>query len=89
MSDTLSPADFYACWKLLDLKNAPSPTRVRRHHKNEDCMRCIECLDKKKYGGQGVRKRSCINKQDRKTYKDGEYIFSYFDNPLVLKFMPE
>ena len=87
MSEPLSPADFYACWKLLDLKDSDSPPRLKRsYRKNDDCMRCIECVDKKRYGGPGVRKRSCISKQDQKTYKNGEYTFSYFARPLVLRF---
>jgi len=29
----------------------------------EDCGRCINCVDKPKFGGQGIRKQSCIHKR--------------------------
>lgn len=28
-----------------------------------DCMECLHCLDKKKYGGPGLRKQSCKNRK--------------------------
>ncbi|KAL1523463.1 hypothetical protein AB1Y20_018402 [Prymnesium parvum] len=29
----------------------------------DDCGRCINCVDKPKFGGQGVRKQSCLHKR--------------------------
>jgi hypothetical protein len=65
----LSSADFYACWMLIELKDAPT------HRKREincgkctactrpECGFCKNCIDMKKFGGPGIRKRACYRKR--------------------------
>ena len=31
----------------------------------DDCGRCLNCLDKPKFGGQGIRKQSCLERKCR------------------------
>ena len=55
----LLPMQARACTKrrrLASCGTCPACTR-------EDCGRCINCIDKPKFGGDGVRKQSCIHKR--------------------------
>jgi hypothetical protein len=48
---------------LIELrKRDRDGTLCARCATHRDCGRCVECLDKSRFGGKGVRKRSCVFK---------------------------
>ena len=56
-----------------DIGNEPLPSKTRKSRcKNcpeclrDECARCINCLDMKKYGGQGKKKQACLEKVCKK-----------------------
>ena len=61
-----------AAMGLLAIKTRPFQFHTSRHRKlrcstctectKEDCGSCQECLDKPKFGGQGIRKRACSSR---------------------------
>jgi hypothetical protein len=88
---TLEAADFYACWKLLDLKNSngPKSPRFKRCGKCIECRRpncgyCRECLDKKEHGGKSIRKRSCVNRECLKRVDIGKWTITQL-GPLIME----
>lgn len=87
-----------------DIDSKESRTRVMRCGKcsgctAEDCRECGHCLDKKKYGGPGLRKQSCKNRkcvapkvvllnqakeEEHTDEKSNPVVQDYFEAPEVL-----
>ena len=51
---------------------------------NIDCRLCINCLDKHRYGGPGIRKKSCI-KKSKKEIIDQLHILSQVATFLLIQ----
>ena len=48
----------------------------------KDCGNCFECLDKKKFGGSGLRKKRCIMRSKCKMFQNNLYINNYTNSNL-------
>lgn len=57
-----SSEDTQPCWTITstsEKKTKPKRCNSCLHCMAKDCGRCIQCLDKPRFGGRGIRKQGC------------------------------
>lgn len=77
----LTKDDLFAVYVLIHLEEKKKRQQYHRlcNYMVPDCDLCINCLDKPRNNGRGIRKKSCIQKQgffvNLKKFYDGPYCY--------------